>query len=104
MQLCGIRKQTTPPPPQFQCCYIDRKIYWRCHTRQFPLPLKLLATQTTLKRGKGDMLCVLTNRSNNYVIDCSSSFINGQFQCLAKFLLKHEKQNPSLQLKRSYQK
>ena len=29
---------------------------------------------------------------------------NGQFQCLAKFLLKHEKQNPSLQLKRSYQK
>ena len=29
---------------------------------------------------------------------------NGQFQCLAKFLLKHGKQNPSLQLKRSYQK
>ena len=31
-------------------------------------------------------------------------FCNGQFQCLAKFLLKHEKQNPSPQLKRSYQK
>ena len=30
--------------------------------------------------------------------------MSGQFQCLAKFLLKHEKQNPSLQLKRSYQK
>ena len=29
---------------------------------------------------------------------------NGQFQCLAKFLLKHEKQNPSPQLKRTYQK
>ena len=29
---------------------------------------------------------------------------NGQFQCLAKFLLKHEKQNPSPQLKRAYQK
>ena len=29
---------------------------------------------------------------------------NGQFQCLATFLLKHEKQNPSPQLKRSYQK
>ena len=30
--------------------------------------------------------------------------LNGQFQCLAKFLSKHEKQNPSLQLKRAYQK
>ena len=29
---------------------------------------------------------------------------NGQFQCLAKFLLKHEKQIPSLELNRSYQK
>ena len=29
---------------------------------------------------------------------------NGQFQSLAKFLLKHEKQNLSPQLKRSYQK
>ena len=27
-----------------------------------------------------------------------------RFQCLAKFLLKHEKQNPSPQLKRAYQK
>ena len=31
-------------------------------------------------------------------------YLNGPFQCLAKFLLKHEKQNPSPQLKRSYQK
>ena len=30
--------------------------------------------------------------------------MNGQFQCLAKFLLKPGKQNPLLQLKRSYQK
>ena len=29
---------------------------------------------------------------------------NGQFQCLANFLLKHEKQNQSPQLKRAYQK
>ena len=29
---------------------------------------------------------------------------NGQFQCSAKFLLKHEKRNPSPQLKRAYQK
>ena len=29
---------------------------------------------------------------------------NGPFQCLAKFLLKHEKQNQSPQLKRAYQK
>ena len=29
---------------------------------------------------------------------------NGQFQCLANFLLKHEKQRPSLQLKRACQK
>ena len=29
---------------------------------------------------------------------------NGQFQCLDKFLLKHEKQNLSPQLKRAYQK
>ena len=30
--------------------------------------------------------------------------VNGQFQCLAKFLLRHEKQNLSPQLKRAYQK
>ena len=29
---------------------------------------------------------------------------NGQFQCLANFLLKHEKQNQSPQLKRAHQK
>ena len=34
----------------------------------------------------------------------ASNFQNGQFQCLANFLLKHEKQNPSPQLKRAYQK
>ena len=42
------------PPPPFQCCCIDRKNYWRRHTRQLLLPLKLLATQT-LKRGEGSI-------------------------------------------------
>ena len=42
--------------------------------------------------------------SCNYMVIHWIGGANGQFQCLAKFLLKHEKQNPSLWLKRSYQK
>ena len=38
------------------------------------------------------------------IFSINFGIFNGQFQCLAGFLLKHEKQNSSPQLKRSYQK
>ena len=46
----------------------------------------------------------LSKRIKNYSDTENVLNVNGQFQCLAKFLLKNEKQNPSLQLKRAYEK
>ena len=49
-----------------------------------------------------------TKKTNIFSFSSSSKIklmqFNGQFQCLAKFLLKHEKQNQSPQLKRAYEK
>ena len=51
------------PLTRFNVAKSIEKIFWRCHSRQSPLPQKLLARQTyNIEKRGGGMSCVLTNR------------------------------------------